>query len=117
LLEELKKQVCLMNKRIHREGLVRWTMGNVSGRDRERGVVAIKPSGVEFEDLTAEMMVLVNLEGRVVRGAIAFGGHAYASGDLRARTDVGGSRIRTRTMRQRLRRWGDRSRRCDRDRG
>ncbi len=63
MLEELRAQVCLMNKRIYAEGLVRWTMGNVSGRDREGDLVAIKPSGVEFENLTAEMMVVVDLEG------------------------------------------------------
>ena len=91
MLEELKAQVCLMNKRIHEEGLIRWTMGNVSGRDREGDLVAIKPSGVEFENLTAEMMVVVDLEGKVVEGELA------PSVDMpthlviyRARADVGG---------------------------
>ena len=91
MLEELKEHVCLMNKRICREGLVQWTMGNVSGRDSERGLVAIKPSGVEFENLTADMMVVVDLEGNVVEGDLA------PSVDMpthlviyRARADVGG---------------------------
>jgi L-ribulose-5-phosphate 4-epimerase len=48
--------------------LVRGTSGNVSGRDRETGLVVIKPSGVSFEDLTPESMVVVDLDGNVVEG-------------------------------------------------
>ena len=71
MLEEVKEHVCEMNKRIYREGLVRWTMGNVSGRDGEAGLVVIKPSGVGFEELTAGMMVVVDMEGNVVEGELA----------------------------------------------
>lgn len=52
-------------------GLVTFTWGNVSGMDRERGIFAIKPSGVEYEELKAEDMVLVDLEGRKVEGGLA----------------------------------------------
>ena len=51
-----------------RHGLVVWTGGNVSARDPETGLVAIKPSGVRYEDLTAESMVVVDLDGDVVEG-------------------------------------------------
>ena len=51
-----------------RHGLVVWTGGNVSVRDPETGLVAIKPSGVRYEDLTAESMVVLDLDGRVVEG-------------------------------------------------
>ena len=52
-----------------RHGLVVWTGGNVSARDPESGLVAIKPSGVRYEDLTAESMVVLDLDGRVVDGS------------------------------------------------
>ena len=52
-----------------RHGLVVWTGGNVSVRDPETGLVAIKPSGVRYEDLTADSMVVLDIDGRVVEGA------------------------------------------------
>ncbi|MFH0963318.1 MAG: L-ribulose-5-phosphate 4-epimerase [Planctomycetota bacterium] len=71
MLKKLRKEVCQLNRRVCEEGLVRWTMGNVSGRDFERDLVVIKPSGVEFENLTADSMVVVDLEGNVVEGELA----------------------------------------------
>jgi L-ribulose-5-phosphate 4-epimerase len=58
-----------LHAELPRHGLVVWTGGNVSGRDPETGLVAIKPSGVRYEDLTAESMVVLDIDGRVVEGA------------------------------------------------
>lgn len=66
MLEQLKKQVLEANLMLPKYGLVTFTWGNVSGIDRERGLVAIKPSGVAYEDLTEEDVVLVDLEGQIV---------------------------------------------------
>ena len=66
--EELKRQVCEANLLLPKYELVTFTWGNVSGIDRSAGVFAIKPSGVEYESLKPEDMVIVDLEGRVVEG-------------------------------------------------
>lgn len=66
---ELREQVCRINKEIVRAGLVVLTFGNASGADRAAGVMAIKPSGVDYDVLTPEDIVVVALEdGRVVAG-------------------------------------------------
>lgn len=70
MYEALKQQVVEANLALQRHGLVVFTWGNVSAIDRAKGVVAIKPSGVSYEALTAEGIVLVDLEGRVVEGAL-----------------------------------------------
>lgn len=67
MLEELKRRVCEANLELVREGLVVHTFGNVSGIDRARGLVVIKPSGVSYSELTPERMVVVSLEtGKVL---------------------------------------------------
>ncbi len=68
MLEELKKTVCDANKDLPRYGLVTFTWGNVSAIDRKSGLLVIKPSGVEYDRLTPEDMVVVDLEGRKVEG-------------------------------------------------
>lgn len=68
MLEDLKKRVCAANRRLGDSGLVALTWGNVSGFDPETGLLAIKPSGVIYADLIPEMMVIVDLDGRVVEG-------------------------------------------------
>ena len=70
MLEMLKEQVLEANLMLPKYGLVTFTWGNVSGIDRERGIVAIKPSGVTYEQLTAEDIVLVDLDGAVVEGRL-----------------------------------------------
>ncbi len=65
---ELKQQVVEANKQLVSAGLVTLTWGNVSGIDRESGLVAIKPSGVDYAALTPENMVVVDLNGEVVEG-------------------------------------------------
>ena len=68
MLEELKKKVWEANLLLPKYGLVTFTWGNVSGIDRESGLVAIKPSGVSYEGMQPEDMVLVDLNGNVVEG-------------------------------------------------
>ncbi|AWH89764.1 L-ribulose-5-phosphate 4-epimerase [Limnobaculum parvum] len=70
MYQQLKKQVLEANLALPRHHLVTFTWGNVSGVDRERGVIVIKPSGVEYEHMTADDMVVVSLEtGKVVEGS------------------------------------------------
>ena len=59
MLEELKKEVFEANLELPKKGLVTYTWGNVSGIDREKGLIVIKPSGVEYDDMKAEDMVVV----------------------------------------------------------
>ena len=68
MLEELKKQVWEANLLLPKHGLVTFTWGNVSGIDRRQGLVVIKPSGVEYDDMKTEDMVVVDLDGKVVEG-------------------------------------------------
>jgi L-ribulose-5-phosphate 4-epimerase len=69
MLEELKLKVCEANLQLVREGLAIQTFGNVSGVDRASGNLVIKPSGVSYEVLKAEHMVVVSLNtGKVVEG-------------------------------------------------
>lgn len=68
MLEELKKLVCEANLQLPKYGLVTFTWGNVSGIDRESGLVVIKPSGVEYDVMKPEHMVVVDLNGNVVEG-------------------------------------------------
>lgn len=70
LLPDLRQQVLEANLRLERECLVRLTWGNVSGIDRESGLMVIKPSGVPYAGLLAEHLVAVDLEGRVAEGAL-----------------------------------------------
>ncbi len=64
----LKKQVCLANLALVEHHLVVFTWGNVSAIDRASGVVAIKPSGVEYDALTPDKIVLLDLDGKVLEG-------------------------------------------------
>ncbi len=70
MLEELKKTVCQANLDLVKYGLVIFTWGNVSGIDRENGLIVIKPSGVSYDDLKAEDMVVLDLEGNRVEGEL-----------------------------------------------
>lgn len=68
MLEELKKRVYEANMLLPKYGLVTFTWGNVSEIDRESGIFAIKPSGVDYDKLTPDDMVLVDLNGNKVEG-------------------------------------------------
>lgn len=68
MLEELKKLVYEANMELPRYGLVTFTWGNVSGIDKERGLFVIKPSGVDYDKLTPEDMVVMDLQGNKIEG-------------------------------------------------
>ena len=70
MLEELKKKVYEANMDLPKYGLVTFTWGNVSALDRERGLFVIKPSGVEYDKLTPEDMVVMDLDGNRVEGRL-----------------------------------------------
>ena len=68
MLEQLKKEVYEANMELPRRGLITYTWGNVSGRDAETGLFVIKPSGVDYDKLQPEDMVVVDLNGKVIEG-------------------------------------------------
>jgi L-ribulose-5-phosphate 4-epimerase len=89
--DALRAEVLEANLELVRRGLVLYTFGNASGIDRARGVIAIKPSGVPYDQMTADDIVIVNLEGEIVEGTLR------PSSDLathlilyRAFSDIGG---------------------------
>jgi len=91
MLEELRKQVLEANLELVRSGLVLYTFGNASGISRADGLVAIKPSGVPYEGMRPEDLVITDLDGRIVEGSLR------PSSDLathlrlyRAFADIGG---------------------------
>ncbi len=68
MLEQLREQVLAANRALPEHGLVKLTSGNASGIDRDRGVIAIKPSGVRYDRLTAADLAIVDLDGNVIAG-------------------------------------------------
>jgi L-ribulose-5-phosphate 4-epimerase len=91
MLEALREQVWKLNLDLPKNGLVAWTSGNVSGRDPEMGYVVIKPSGVKYEDLRPEQLVVLDVDGRIIEGNLKpssdTASHLYI---YRHRPDVGG---------------------------
>lgn len=70
IYQDIKEEALAANLKLPKLGLVLFTFGNVSAVDREKGVFAIKPSGVPYEDLTAEKMVIVDFDGKTVEGSL-----------------------------------------------
>jgi len=70
LLEKLREEVLEANLELVKRGLVLYTFGNASGVDREQGLVVIKPSGVDYDDLKPEHMVVTDLNGNIVEGKL-----------------------------------------------
>ena len=70
MLEKLKQELLRANLDLVKHGLVIFTWGNVSAIDREKGLVVIKPSGVSYEEMKAEDMVVLDLDGKVVEGRL-----------------------------------------------
>ena len=70
MLKELKRRVAAANRGLVTTGLVTLTWGNASGIDRQKGLVVIKPSGVPYDELGPECMVVVDLDGRLVEGKL-----------------------------------------------
>ncbi len=91
MLEALREQVWRLHLQLPKNGLVTWTGGNVSARDPQTGYVVIKPSGVLYDDLCPENMVILDLEGRRVEGDLKpssdTASHLYI---YRHRADVNG---------------------------
>jgi L-ribulose-5-phosphate 4-epimerase len=91
LLEALREQVCQLHLELPKNDLVRWTGGNVSARDPRTSLVVIKPSGVRYEDLKPEHLVVVDLNGKIVEGTLKpssdTASHLYI---YRHRSDVNG---------------------------
>ena len=91
LLENLREELWRLHMELPKNDLVRWTGGNVSALDKESGLVAIKPSGIRYEALRPEHMVIVDLDGRVVEGELKpssdTASHLFI---YRHRPDVGG---------------------------
>ena len=91
MLETLREELWLLHMELPKNDLVRWTGGNVSALDKESGLVAIKPSGIRYEALRPEHMVIVDLDGRIAEGNLKpssdTASHLYI---YRHRPDVGG---------------------------
>ncbi len=91
MLERLREEICRLHMLLPKYNLVTWTSGNVSGRDPETGYVVIKPSGLHYDDLKPEHMVVVDLDGQVVEGKMKYSSdtasHLYI---YRNRPDVRG---------------------------
>jgi len=91
MLEKLKEHLVQLHLELPKNNLVAWTGGNVSALDRETGLVVIKPSGVRYEQLRAEHMVVVDLDGNIVEGELKpssdTASHLYI---YRHRPEVGG---------------------------
>lgn len=91
MLEQLKEELYQLHQELPRHNLVVWTGGNVSARDPETGLVAIKPSGVRYEQLRPHHMVVLDLEGNIVEGDLKPSSDTYSHLYIyRHRPDVGG---------------------------
>jgi L-ribulose-5-phosphate 4-epimerase len=91
MLEALREEVWQLHLELPKNGLVAWTGGNLSARDAETGYVVIKPSGVRYEHLRPEHMVILDLDGKIIEGELKpssdTASHLYI---YRHRTDVAG---------------------------
>lgn len=91
MLEELRKAVYEANLELPRRGLVTYTWGNVSGIDRSKGLMVIKPSGVEYSALRPEDLVVLDMNGNSVEGALHPSSDAKTHLELyRAFPEIGG---------------------------
>lgn len=70
MLEQLKEQVWKLHLELPKNGLVKWTGGNVSARDQASGLVVIKPSGVLYDDLRPQDHVVLDLDGNIIEGEL-----------------------------------------------
>lgn len=91
MLEKLKEQLVQLHLELPKNNLVVWTSGNISARDPESGYVAIKPSGVLYENFRPKDVVVLDLDGNIIEGELKpssdTGSHLYI---YRQRSDVGG---------------------------
>jgi L-ribulose-5-phosphate 4-epimerase len=90
MIEALRRTVCELHAELPRHGLVTWTSGNLSARVPDRELMVIKPSGVAYDELTPEAMVVCDLHGRRVEGELAPSSDAATHGYVyRSLPDVG----------------------------
>ncbi|MDF1514277.1 MAG: L-ribulose-5-phosphate 4-epimerase [Anaerolineae bacterium] len=91
MLKDLREELHALHMELPKNGLVKWTGGNVSARDQKTGYVVIKPSGVRYEQLRPEHMVILGLDGTTIEGNLKpssdTASHLYI---YRARPDIGG---------------------------
>jgi L-ribulose-5-phosphate 4-epimerase len=91
MLKILKKELVELHLELPKNNLVMWTGGNVSARDAETGLVVIKPSGVRYEDMRPEHMVVLDLDGKIVEGNLKPSSDTYSHLYIyKHRPDVGG---------------------------
>lgn len=91
MLEKLKEELVQLHLELPKNNLVRWTGGNVSAREAETGLVVIKASGIRYEDMRPEHMVVVNLAGQLVEGDYKPSSDVYSHVYIyKHRPDVGG---------------------------
>ena len=90
-MDELRREVCALHAELPRNGLVAWTSGNVSARVPDADAMVIKPSGVAYDDLTPDAMVVCDLHGDVLEGTLSASSDAATHGFIyRHMADVGG---------------------------
>ena len=91
MLEKLKEELTQLHMELPKNDLVRWTGGNVSARDTETGLMVIKPSGIRYEDLRPEHMVVLDMDGKIVEGDLKPSSDTYSHLYIyNHRPDVGG---------------------------
>lgn len=91
MLEKLKEELVQLHLELPKNDLVRWTGGNVSARDRETGLVVIKASGIRYEEMRPEHMVIVDLDAKTVEGDYKPSSDVYSHVYIyKYRSDVGG---------------------------
>jgi L-ribulose-5-phosphate 4-epimerase len=91
MLEDLRQVICDLHMELPRNQLVTWTGGNVSGRDPDTGYVVIKPSGVRYEEMKPEHMVVVDLRRQIIEGDLKYSSDTASHLFIyRHRLDVGG---------------------------
>jgi L-ribulose-5-phosphate 4-epimerase len=91
MLEKLREELAELHQELPKNNLVMWTGGNVSARDSETGLVAIKASGIRYEDMRPEHMVIVDLDGKIVKGDFKPSSDVYSHLYIyKHRPDVGG---------------------------
>jgi L-ribulose-5-phosphate 4-epimerase len=90
-IAELRREVCILHAELPRNGLVAWTSGNLSARVPDEELMVIKASGISYDDLTPEAIVVCDLEGSLVEGDLAPSSDAATHGYVyRQLPDVGG---------------------------
>lgn len=91
MLEKLKEELLELHLELPKNNLVMWTGGNISARDPETGLVVIKPSGVRYEDMHAEHMVVVDIDGKIIEGDLKPSSDTFSHLYIyKHRPDVGG---------------------------